>query len=94
MHFLTNNYFNEMNYLQFRQKYSLLIYYGQYFIIMLSLFLMLIWKSIIYYVIGFIFLLNILEFNFLKCDNCGKRPMSFWCQFPEKCKHCGKKLEK
>lgn len=81
-----------MNYINFRKKYSLLIYYGQYFIITLSLFLMLIWKAVVLYVLGGIFLLSIGEYFFLKCNHCNNRPGVFWRQFPKNCSHCGKEL--
>ncbi len=81
-----------MNYIYFRKKYSILLYYGQYFVIVLSLFLMLIWKPVIFYTLGGLFFLSIGEYLFLKCNHCLKRPGAFWRQFPKNCRHCGKEL--
>jgi len=80
-------------YLKFRKDYSILIYYLQYFVITLSALLIIVWESLIFWVVGLIFVLGLLEYFIVKCPHCRKRPVSFWRQFPAKCRSCGKELK-
>lgn len=83
---------NTMDYITFRKKYSLLISLIQYIFIIISLFLMLIWKPIILCSMLIIVFYSVMEFVFVKCPHCNKRPGRLWRQFPKKCRHCGKAL--
>ncbi len=80
-----------MEYFKFRKEYSSLIDILKRFVLILALFLSIIWGKLVLLALGLLFLLNLIEFLFLKCD-CGKRPGFVWDIFPKKCKCCGEKL--
>lgn len=80
------------NYLIFRRKYTVVIYFIGFFFTTLSVFLSVIWKNLMFYVFGFIALLCFLESLLIKCPHCGKRPVKYFSKFPVDCPHCKKQL--
>jgi hypothetical protein len=81
-----------MNYIQFRKKYKILIYLVGFLFIMLSVFLSVIWKDLMFYAFGLVLVICLIEVKFVKCQNCGKKPSNLFRQFPEKCPFCGTDL--
>lgn len=81
-----------MHYLKFRVKYKMFIGYFVFFIGTISIFLSIIWKTLLFYFIGLIVVLTFVERVVVKCPYCGKRPVSLLRQFPEKCPHCNEEF--
>ena len=77
-----------MNYLNFRKKYKLLIYLIGFLFLTLSVYLSLIWKDFMFLGLGIICLLCFIEAKYVKCPNCGKKPVNLFRQFPRKCPYC------
>lgn len=76
-------------YIQLRSRWRILFpLLGLVIILLLSIF----WRCGIIVFVGLVFFINLLEIFFIKCPLCKKRICKIWCQFPEKCSHCGKKF--
>ena len=78
----------DMNYIQFRKKYKILVYLVGFLFIMLSVFLSVIWNDLMFYAFGLVCFLCLLEARLVKCPNCGKKPINLFRQFPQKCPFC------
>ncbi len=82
---------NDLNieYIKFRMRWDYLIYKLLFLLLFVGVVL---WRESIYYIIGIVLLLTIIEAVIVKCPYCGKRPVIVYRFFPAKCHHCGKAL--
>lgn len=82
----------KIKYIEFRAKYSFAICWVVFFVLFIS---GVVWGAAIFYVVGSFFLIGMLEFLFIKCPYCKKRPIKMantFPLFPQKCCKCGKSL--
>jgi len=77
------------NYIKLRKQFEFFFYFGAFVLIITSAAL---WRNSIFYVVGLIFFLDLLESILVKCPHCGKRPVNLFRRFPQKCSHCGNNL--
>ena len=68
-------------YIELRTRYVFVLYLMAAIILIISV---MVWKNAIFFVVGLFFLLSKLEYFFVKCPNCKKRPTKLFRSFPSK----------